>query len=121
MSEALDILRWTSLTAGEPVYKMIMSATANAKNNAGLNPDTLFISTVYANEGPTSKRVRPRAQGRAFKIRKRTCHMTVIVESCLAKNAKYNKGISTDSMYVRSSNSNKTVIKRFIEAKEGSK
>ena len=81
MSEALDILRWAPQAASEPVAKVIASAAANAQNNDGLDPSTLVVSTVYADEGPTAKRIRPRAQGRAFRIRKRTSHITVIVES----------------------------------------
>lgn len=60
---------------------MIASAAANAQNNNGLDPATLVVATVYADEGPTAKRIRPRAQGRAFRIRKRTSHITVVVES----------------------------------------
>ena len=60
---------------------MIASAAANAQNNDGLDPATLVVATIYADEGPTAKRIRPRAQGRAFRIRKRTSHITVIVES----------------------------------------
>ena len=81
VSEALDILRWAPQAASEPVAKVIASAAANAQNNEGLDPSTLVVSTVYADEGPTAKRIRPRAQGRAFRIRKRTSHITVIVES----------------------------------------
>jgi len=81
VSEALDILRWAPQAASEPVAKVIASAAANAQNNEGLDPTTLVVATVYADEGPTAKRIRPRAQGRAFRIRKRTTHITVIVES----------------------------------------
>jgi large subunit ribosomal protein L22 len=81
VAEALDILRWAPQAASEPVAKVIASAAANAQNNEGLDPSTLVVSTVYADEGPTAKRIRPRAQGRAFRIRKRTSHITVIVES----------------------------------------
>ena len=81
VSEALDILRWAPQAASEPVAKVIASAAANAQNNDGLDPSTLVVSAVYADEGPTAKRIRPRAQGRAFRIRKRTSHITVIVES----------------------------------------
>jgi large subunit ribosomal protein L22 len=81
VSEALDILRWAPQAASEPVAKVIASAAANAQNNEGLDPTTLVVATVYADEGPTAKRIRPRAQGRAFRIRKRTSHITVIVES----------------------------------------
>ena len=81
VSEALDILRWAPQAASEPVAKVIASAAANAQNNEGLDPSTLVVATVYADEGPTAKRIRPRAQGRAFRIRKRTSHITVILES----------------------------------------
>ena len=81
VSEALDILRWAPQQASEPVAKVIASAAANAQNNEGLDPSTLVVASVYADEGPTAKRIRPRAQGRAFRIRKRTSHITVVVES----------------------------------------
>ena len=85
MTDALDILRWAPQAASEPVAKVIASAAANAQNNNGLDPATLVVATVYADEGPTAKRIRPRAQGRAFRIRKRTSHITVVVESRPAK------------------------------------
>ena len=81
VTEALDILRWAPQAASEPVAKVIASAAANAQNNDGLDPATLVVTTIHADEGPTAKRIRPRAQGRAFRIRKRTSHITVIVES----------------------------------------
>ena len=81
VADALDILRWAPQEASEPVAKVIASAAANAQNNDGLDPATLVVATVYADEGPTAKRIRPRAQGRAFRIRRRTSHITVIVES----------------------------------------
>ena len=81
VEEALDILRWAPQAASEPVAKVIASAAANAQNNSGLDPRTLVVASVYADEGPTAKRIRPRAQGRASRIRKRTSHITVIVES----------------------------------------
>ncbi|MEY8018021.1 50S ribosomal protein L22 [Mycobacterium servetii] len=81
VADALDILRWAPQAASEPVAKVIASAAANAQNNGGLDPSTLVVATVYADEGPTAKRIRPRAQGRAFRIRKRTSHITVVVES----------------------------------------
>src|ERR1700716_4117881 len=81
VTDALDILRWAPQADSEPVAKVIASAAANAQNNEGLDPSTLVVATVYADEGPTAKRIRPRAQGRAFRIRKRTSHITVVVES----------------------------------------
>ena len=85
VADALDILRWAPQAASEPVAKVIASAAANAQNNNGLDPATLVVATVYADEGPTAKRIRPRAQGRAFRIRRRTSHITVVLESRPAK------------------------------------
>ncbi|HXA87042.1 MAG TPA: 50S ribosomal protein L22 [Mycobacterium sp.] len=85
VADALEILRWAPQAASEPVAKVIASAAANAQNNDGLDPATLVVATVYADEGPTAKRIRPRAQGRAFRIRRRTSHITVVVESRPAK------------------------------------
>jgi large subunit ribosomal protein L22 len=85
VADALDILRWAPQAASEPVAKVIASAAANAQNNNGLDPTTLVVATVYADQGPTAKRIRPRAQGRAFRIRRRTSHITVVVESRPAK------------------------------------
>jgi len=88
VADALDILRWAPQAASEPVAKVIASAAANAQNNNGLDPATLVVATVYADDGPTAKRIRPRAQGRAFRIRRRTSHITVIVESRPSKDGR---------------------------------
>ena len=80
-AEAQAILRFAPQAASEPVGKVLASAVANAENNLNLNPATLVVSQAYVDEGPTMKRFRPRAQGRAFRIRKRTSHITVVVES----------------------------------------
>jgi large subunit ribosomal protein L22 len=66
-------------SACEPIIKVLRSAVANAEHNQGLDPTTLVVSQAYADGGPTLKRYRPRAQGRAYQIRKRTCHITVAV------------------------------------------
>ncbi|WP_293000891.1 50S ribosomal protein L22 [Mycobacterium sp.] len=94
VTEALDILRWAPQAASEPVAKVIASAAANAQNNNGLDPATLVVATVYADGGPTAKRIRPRAQGRAFRIRKRTSHITVIVESRPSKDGRGSQSAS---------------------------
>ena len=78
---ALDILRFAPQSASEPVAKVLASAMANAENNLDLDPRTLVVSAAYADEGPTLKRFRPRAQGRAFRVRKRTSHITIEVTS----------------------------------------
>jgi large subunit ribosomal protein L22 len=79
--EALTVLQFAPQRASTPVYKVVASAMANAENNEGLDPDSLLISEAYVNEGPTLYRFRPRAQSRAFRIRKRTCHITIYVEA----------------------------------------
>ncbi len=81
VSDALVQLKFAPQDAAEQVYKVVASAAANAENNEQLDPSTLFISEAWVDEGPTLKRFRPRAQGRAFRIRKRTSHITVVVES----------------------------------------
>jgi large subunit ribosomal protein L22 len=81
LQEALDILRFSPQAAAEPLFKVVASAAANAENNLQADRDTLVVSAAFADEGPTLKRIRPRAQGRAYRIRKRTSHITVEVES----------------------------------------
>ncbi len=76
-AEAAAILQFAPQAASEPVAKLLASAVANAENNQGLDPSTLVVETIYVDEGPTLKRFQPRAQGRAFRIRKRTCHITI--------------------------------------------
>ncbi|MGF7119691.1 50S ribosomal protein L22 [Rhodococcus sp. TAF43] len=81
VEDALSILKFAPQAASEPVAKVIASAAANAQNNLNLDPSTLVVATAYVDEGATLKRFQPRAQGRAFRIRKRSSHITVIVES----------------------------------------
>ena len=80
VGEALAILKLSPKAAAEIVEKLLKSAIANAENNFGMDVEKLYVSEIYANQGPTLKRVRPRAQGRAFRIRKRTSHITVVVK-----------------------------------------
>ena len=82
--EALTVLQFAPQAASEQVYKVLASAVANAENNERLDPDALLVSEAFVDEGPTLKRFRPRAQGRAYRIRKRTCHITVAVEAVQA-------------------------------------
>jgi large subunit ribosomal protein L22 len=87
--EALAMLQFAPQAASEPVAKVLKSAIANAENNFSLDPETLVISHAYVDEGPTLKRFRPRAQGRAYRINKRTSHITIEVESVnLVRSAK---------------------------------
>ncbi|MER3435348.1 MAG: 50S ribosomal protein L22 [Leptolyngbya sp. ERB_1_1] len=75
--EALIILEFMPYRACEPVLKVLRSAAANAEHNEGLNRGDLVVSQAYADQGPVLKRFRPRAQGRAYQIRKPTCHITI--------------------------------------------
>jgi large subunit ribosomal protein L22 len=79
--EALAVLEFAPQAASGPVSKVLASAMANAENNLALDPDSLVVSSAFVDEGPTLKRFRPRAQGRAYRIRKRTSHITVEVEA----------------------------------------
>jgi large subunit ribosomal protein L22 len=79
VQEAAEILEFVERDAAIVIRKLLASAVANAENNDGQDPTELFVSACFADEGPTLKRWRPRARGRATRIRKRTCHMTIIV------------------------------------------
>lgn len=84
--EALAILKFAPQAASEPVFKLVASAIANArvkadKENLRLNEDELVIARAFVDEGATLKRFRPRAQGRAFRINKRTSHITIVLQS----------------------------------------
>jgi len=76
---AAEILAFSERSVSDVVGKLLESAVANAENNDGIPAEELFVSTCYADEGPTLKRWRPRARGRATQILKRTCHITIIV------------------------------------------
>lgn len=80
VAEARAILRNTPKAACEPLLKLLQSAAANAENNHQMDPDKLYVAETYANGGPIIKRIRPRAQGRAFRINKRTSHVTIVVK-----------------------------------------
>ncbi len=80
VEEALDLLNFAPQKSAYLVKKLIGSAVANAEENSEIDVDTLFIKRIYADEGPTLKRFRPRALGRATRIRKRTSHLTVILD-----------------------------------------
>ncbi len=77
--EALIILEFMPYRACDPVLKVLRSAVANAEHNEGYTPSGLVVSRAYADQGPVLKRFRPRAQGRAYQIRKPTCHITIAV------------------------------------------
>ena len=79
VEEARRILQFSGKGAANPLTKVLNSAVANAENNDGIDPDDLWVVAAFADEGPTLKRWRPRAHGRAYRIRKRTSHITVVV------------------------------------------
>nr|BDA98298.1 ribosomal protein L22 [Rhodomonas sp. NIES-1006] len=81
--EALMILEFMPYAACKPVLQLLQSAAANAQNNYGLQKDQMIVSYAYADPGPVLKRFRPRAQGRGFKIKKPTCHITVALKQVL--------------------------------------
>ena len=77
---AMGILNNTPKAASELLIKLLKSAIANAEHNYQMDIDKLYVAEIYANAGPTLKRVQPRAQGRAFRIMKRTSHITIVVK-----------------------------------------
>jgi large subunit ribosomal protein L22 len=77
--DALTILEFLPYASCEPIIKVLRSAAANAKHNKGFDETNLVIKSAFANQGPTMKRFRPRAQGRAYRILKATSHITIIV------------------------------------------
>ena len=81
VTSALGILAYTPRYCARVIEKLLKSAVANAENNSGMNPETLFVAEAFANKGPTLKRIRPRAQGRAFRIEKKTSHITIILNN----------------------------------------
>lgn len=80
VAQATAILMNTSKAASEHMIKLLNSAAANAENNHQMDAEKLYVSETYANPGPIIKRIRPRAQGRAFRINKRTSHITIVVK-----------------------------------------
>lgn len=78
--DAVAILKTTSKAACEPVLKVVNSAAANAEVNLGMNKETLYVAECYADQGPTLKRVQPVSRGRAYRILKRTSHITVVLD-----------------------------------------
>ncbi|MDX2272517.1 MAG: 50S ribosomal protein L22 [Cyanobacteriota bacterium] len=78
--EALILLEFMPYSACDPIRKVLRSAVANAEHNNGLDPRDLVVSQAFADQGPTLKRFRARAQGRGYPIKKRTCHITVAVK-----------------------------------------
>lgn len=80
VDEALAIVKFTPKAASEIVEKLLKSAIANAENNHGMKSNNLYVAEIYANQGPTLKRIRPAAKGSAVRIRKRTSHITIVLK-----------------------------------------
>ena len=85
VAQAVNILATTPKAASEPLMKLVKSAAANAENNHGMDPEKLYVAFALADPGPIIKRFRPRAQGRAYRINKRTTHLTVVLKEKEAK------------------------------------
>ena len=79
INTAMALLMQTPKAASEPLVKLLKSACANAENNFEMDPDNLYVAEAYATAGPILKRGRPRAQGRMYRINKRTSHITIVV------------------------------------------
>ena len=79
LETALAVVTYNPRYASTLIEKLLKSAIANAENNNGMNAENLYIAEAYANKGPTMKRIRPRAQGRAYRIEKRMSHITVVL------------------------------------------
>ena len=79
VEEAINLLSFTPKAGAKLVSKVVQSALANARQDKSIDVDTLFVKTIYVNQGPTLKRFRPKPMGRAGRIRKRTCHVTVVL------------------------------------------
>ena len=79
--EAVAILENTPKSASLPVKKVLMSAAANAENNLGYNKENLFVAAAFADQGPTLKRIQPVSKGRAYRILKRTSHITIVLDA----------------------------------------
>ena len=80
VESALGILTYNPRYASCVIKKLLESAVANAENNNGLSRSSLYVAECYANKAPTMKRIRPRAQGRAYRILKRNCHITIVLD-----------------------------------------
>ena len=80
LDEALAIVMYNPRYASSIIEKLLKSAIANAENNNGMNTENLYVAECFANKGPTMKRVKPRAQGRAYRIEKRMSHITIVLD-----------------------------------------
>ncbi|HQK58292.1 MAG TPA: 50S ribosomal protein L22, partial [Candidatus Pacearchaeota archaeon] len=103
VDEAQTILTFTVKKGAQPILKLLNSALANVKNNAKQNTDNLIISKIIVNEGPTLKRMMPRAKGRGDRIMKRTSHIVLVLDEDKRKNKK---------LKIQKKENNKKIIKK---------
>ena len=80
VDEAISIVKFTPKASSEIIEKLLKSAIANAENNHGMKHENLYVAEIFANQGPTLKRIRPAAKGSAVRIRKRTSHITIVLK-----------------------------------------
>ena len=80
VNSAIGLLEYSPRYASGVIEKLLKSAIANAENNLGMNQDDLYIAECWAGDGPIMKRIKPRAQGRAYRIEKRMCHITIVLD-----------------------------------------
>ena len=80
VNEAIGLLTYNPRYGATVINKLLKSAVANAQNNNGMNPEDLYVAECYANKGPTMKRIKARAQGRAYRIEKRTSNITIVLD-----------------------------------------
>ncbi len=83
--EAYAILKNTNKSSSEVLIKLLNSAAANAENNKGMDKNSLYVAECFADQGPTLKRIRPRAKGRCYRILKRTSHITIVLDEIVAE------------------------------------
>lgn len=121
---ALAILRNTPKAASSIVEKLLLSAIANAENNHNMDVESLYVAEIYANQGPTMKRIRPRAQGRAYRIFKRTSHITIVLkekDAVAAATEKEEKAKKSKKAATKKDAANKAADSKASETKKEAK
>ncbi len=121
VNTALAILQYNPRYASEVTYKLLKSALADAENNNGMNPDNLYVAECFANNGPIMKRIQPRAQGRAYRILKRMCHLTVILDEKKSGETEITEDVKADAKEdTKPTDEKKTAAKKTAVAKKTS-
>ena len=119
--DAIDLLTFSERRISDTIQKCVNSAAANAENNDGISSEELYVSSCYADEGPTLKRWRPRARGRATRINKRTCHITIILTRYTADEIDEMRARAALKGSATAPNSAEARRKRVEKSKESSK